>query len=53
MFVIAVISIITALLFSRPISRNIKKLVESFEHLSKGDLTGILDIRSTDEFSSF
>lgn len=50
MFVIAVISIITALLFSRPISRNIKKLVESFEHLSKGDLTGILDIRSTDEF---
>lgn len=41
---------IVAILFSRPISKNIRMLLNSFDKLSKGDLRNTLTIKSKDEF---
>lgn len=46
----AILSVLTAIIFSRPISNNIKQLLTAFEDLSKGDLTKHIKIKSRDEF---
>jgi methyl-accepting chemotaxis protein len=48
--IVAIVSTFLAVLFSIPISRNIKGLVKSFDRLAHGDLTTNVDIRSRDEF---
>ncbi len=45
-------SILAAILFSNPISRNIRSLMSAFQRLSQGDLTTSVTIRSKDEFST-
>ncbi len=44
-------AILIAILFSRPISKNIEKLHSAFHQLSKGDLSKRVNIRSNNEFS--
>ncbi|MDF2513846.1 MAG: methyl-accepting chemotaxis protein [Herbinix sp.] len=55
LFIVIVISIVVALLisilFSRPISKSIHQLRDAFHHLSDGDLTRRVSIRSSNEFS--
>ena len=43
-------SLLAALLFSNPISRNIRSLLSAFDRLAQGDLTATVTIRSKDEF---
>lgn len=47
----AVCAVIIALLFSRPIARNTRKLLAGFESMAQGDLTARVEINSKDEFS--
>ncbi len=55
LFIVIVISTLIAMLisilFSRPISKNIHQLRDAFHHLSNGDLTKRVSIRSNNEFS--
>jgi methyl-accepting chemotaxis protein len=44
-------AVISALLFTNPIAKNIKKLLAAFGLLSQGDLTAKVSINSKDEFS--
>lgn len=46
----AIVSILVAVFFSIPISRNIKKLLAAFSKLSDGDLRTTVSIKSKDEF---
>jgi methyl-accepting chemotaxis protein len=43
-------AVIVSILFTRPISKNIKTLLTAFDHVSKGDLTTRVSIKSKDEF---
>jgi methyl-accepting chemotaxis protein len=45
-----IFSTIIAILFSNPISKNIRKLLAAFDRLSHGDLTTTITINSKDEF---
>ena len=45
------IAILISIVFSRPISKNIYQLRDAFHHLSNGDLTSRVHIRSNNEFS--
>lgn len=46
-----IVAVAAALLFSNPISRNIKKLLVAFDQLAHGDLTASIAIKSKDEFN--
>jgi methyl-accepting chemotaxis protein len=46
-----IVAVAAAILFSAPMSRNIKKLLAAFDRLAHGDLTVNISIRSKDEFN--
>jgi methyl-accepting chemotaxis protein len=50
LFLTAIIATLTAIVFSVPISKNIKALLSSFDRLAHGDMTTSVDINSKDEF---
>jgi methyl-accepting chemotaxis protein len=50
LFLTAVIATLTAIVFSVPISKNIKALLSSFDRLAHGDMTTSVEINSKDEF---
>lgn len=47
--IILLLSIITTLIFSRKISRNVKKVTSTLNKMSNGDLTETLHVKSKDE----
>jgi methyl-accepting chemotaxis protein len=49
--IILIVAVITAVLFSLPISRNIKGLLNAFDKVSHGDMTTAVKVKSKDEFN--
>lgn len=45
------VAVAAAILFSIPIARNIKRLLDAFDRLAHGDLTVSISIKSKDEFN--
>ncbi len=52
LILVAVFTVIVSFLFSAPIAKNIKALVEAFKKVANGDLTTRVKINSKDEFAT-